>query len=189
MDAARQRVHVRAPKGNKDRFVPLPDATLDLLRRFWRVYRNPVLLFTNRQGGQKATGSAATPLDRGGVKTTLRKVVQACGMKKGSTAPFVDVDAEYILQALRLRLMAARRSAGVFSKPSPADSGLRALPRFAGVTRARCPGSVRDPARLHRYAHQIIPGHDMTSRKTRVGLRPLDAHPSRVDPGSHRIRR
>ena len=57
IDAARGRVHVRDAKGNKDRFVPLPQATHQLLRRFWQVHRNPVLLFPNRHGGRK--GAAA----------------------------------------------------------------------------------------------------------------------------------
>jgi integrase/recombinase XerD len=39
IDAKRQRVHIRDSKGNKDRLVPLPDATLILLRRFWRLHR------------------------------------------------------------------------------------------------------------------------------------------------------
>jgi len=82
IDAGRQRVHIRDAKGNKDRFVPLPDATLDILRRFWGVHRNPVLLFPNRKGGLKGSLAAATPLDRGGVQTTMHKVVQACGIKK-----------------------------------------------------------------------------------------------------------
>jgi integrase/recombinase XerD len=84
MDAQRHRVHIRDAKGNKDRFVPLPDTTLALLRRFWSVHRHPVLLFPNRHGGLKAAHRATTPLDRGGVQTTLRKVVQACGIKKRS---------------------------------------------------------------------------------------------------------
>lgn len=84
VDAPRQRVHIRDSKGNKDRFVPLPGATLDLLRRFWRVHHNPVLLFPNRHGGLKSARLATTPLDRGGVQTTLRKVVQDCGIKKRS---------------------------------------------------------------------------------------------------------
>lgn len=82
IDAERQRVHIRDAKGNKDRLVPLPAATLDLLRRFWQVHRNPVLLFPNRHGGLKSAHRATTPLDRGGVQTTLRQVAQDCGLKK-----------------------------------------------------------------------------------------------------------
>ena len=84
VDGERQRVHIRDSKGNKDRFVPLPDLTLVLLRRFWRVHRNPLLLFPNRRGGLKAASSATTALDRAGVQIALRKVVQACGIKKRS---------------------------------------------------------------------------------------------------------
>jgi len=82
IDADRRRVHIRAAKGNKDRFVPLPDTTLDLLRRFWAVHRNPVLLFPNRKSGLNGSHTATTPLDRGGVQKTLHKVVEACGIKK-----------------------------------------------------------------------------------------------------------
>lgn len=84
LDATRQRVHIRDSKGNKDRFVPLPEVTLDLLRRFWSVHRNPVLLFPNRKGGLKGSHAATTPLDRGGVQKTLGLVVEACGIKKRS---------------------------------------------------------------------------------------------------------
>jgi site-specific recombinase XerD len=82
IDAPRRRVHIRDSKGNKDRFVPLPEVTLDLLRRFWSVHQNPVLLFPNRHGGLKAAHRATTPLDRGGVQKALRKVVADCGIKK-----------------------------------------------------------------------------------------------------------
>jgi integrase len=84
IDAWRGRVHIRDAKGNKDRFVPLPVATHKLLRSFWLVHRNPVLLFPNRQGGLNGAPTATTPLDRGGVQTTLHMVVQACGLKKRS---------------------------------------------------------------------------------------------------------
>ena len=82
IDAGHHRVHIRNAKGNKDRFVPLPDATVNLLRRFWRLHRHPVLMFPNRQGGLKGAHRATTPMDSGGVQTTLRKVVHACGIKK-----------------------------------------------------------------------------------------------------------
>ena len=84
IDAVRERVHVRDAKGNRDRFVPLPRATHQLLRRFWRVHRNPALLFPSRQGGLPGAMQATTHMDRGGVQTTLHKVVQACGLKKRS---------------------------------------------------------------------------------------------------------
>jgi integrase/recombinase XerD len=82
IDAARGRVHVRNAKGNRDRLVPLPQATHKVLQRFWQVHRNPVLLFPNRHGGLKAAATATTPMDRGGVQTTLHKVIEACGLKK-----------------------------------------------------------------------------------------------------------
>lgn len=84
IDAVRGRVHVRDAKGNKDRFVPLPQATHAMLRRYWQVHRNPVLLFPNRQGGLRTASAALTPLDRGGIQTTLRQVAQECGLKKRS---------------------------------------------------------------------------------------------------------
>lgn len=84
IDAERARVHIRDAKGNKDRFVPLPAVTLIALRRFWQTHRHPVLLFPNRQGGIKAAARATSPLDRGGVQLTLRKVASLCGIKKRS---------------------------------------------------------------------------------------------------------
>ena len=84
IDGERGRVHIRDAKGNQDRLVPLPRATLNLLREFWQVHRHPVLLFPNRQGGLKGAAMARTPLDRGGVQKTLHKVIQTCGLKKRS---------------------------------------------------------------------------------------------------------
>ncbi len=84
IDAARWRVPIRNAKGNRDRFVPLPQATHAVLRRFWSVHRNPVLLFPNRHGGLKCAMTAKTPMDAGGVQTTLHKVIETCGLKKRS---------------------------------------------------------------------------------------------------------
>jgi integrase/recombinase XerD len=84
IDALRWRVHVRDSKGNRDRFVPLAKATHRVLQRFWQVHRNPVLLFPNRHGGLSGAARATTPLDRGGVQTTLHRVIGSCGLKKRS---------------------------------------------------------------------------------------------------------
>ena len=82
IDATRQRVQIRDAKGNRDRFVPLPDATLSALRQFWQIHRHPELLFPNRHGGLKAAHRARSPLDRGGVQTTLRQVALDCGLNQ-----------------------------------------------------------------------------------------------------------
>ncbi len=84
IDAARGRVQVRDAKGNRDRLVPLPQATLVMLRRFWQTHRHPELLFPNRHGGLRGARSATSPLDRGGVQKTLRQVAAECGLKKRS---------------------------------------------------------------------------------------------------------
>ena len=85
IDAVRARVHIRDAKGNRDRLVPLPQATHQLLRRFWCVHRNPVLLFPSRQGGAQGAARATMHMDREGVQRTLHKVVEACGLKKKIT--------------------------------------------------------------------------------------------------------
>ena len=82
IDAVRARVHIRDAKGNRDRLVPLPQATHQLLRRFWLVQCNPVLLFPSRQGGMASSRQATTHMDPGGVQTALHKVVEACGPRK-----------------------------------------------------------------------------------------------------------
>ena len=82
IDAVRKRVHIRNAKGNKDRLVPLPDNTLQVLRRFWCVHRHPKLLFPNRKYGLANSHKATTSLDRSGVQSVLRKVVRELGIHK-----------------------------------------------------------------------------------------------------------
>ena len=82
LDADRMRVHVRDAKGNRDRLVPLPANTLEVLREFWKVHRNPVLMFPSRQKGLQGAASATTHMDRGGVQQALRQVTADIGLKK-----------------------------------------------------------------------------------------------------------
>jgi len=82
IDAERMRVHVRDAKGNRDRLVPLPTNALKVLREFWSVHRNPVLMFPSRQKGLKGAAGATTHMDRGGVQQALRKVTEQIGLKK-----------------------------------------------------------------------------------------------------------
>jgi integrase len=78
IDGARHRVHIRAAKGGNDRQVPLPDLTLQALRRFWRTHRHRRLLFPNPVGGP----NAATPMDRGDGQAAMKAAVADCGIRR-----------------------------------------------------------------------------------------------------------
>ena len=45
IDAPRAMVHVHRGKGAKDRYLPLPTCTLNILRLYWSTHRHPRLLF------------------------------------------------------------------------------------------------------------------------------------------------
>jgi integrase/recombinase XerD len=45
VDSQRMFVHIHHGKGAKDRYVPLPQRTLTVLREHWKNHRNPKLLF------------------------------------------------------------------------------------------------------------------------------------------------
>ncbi|HIC84922.1 MAG TPA: hypothetical protein EYP06_01310, partial [Desulfobacterales bacterium] len=74
--------HIRDAKGNKDRLVPLPVKTLQVLRDFWAVHRHPYFLFPNRKRGLKNAHLVEKPLDRGGIQTAMKAVVRQLGIKK-----------------------------------------------------------------------------------------------------------
>jgi site-specific recombinase XerD len=82
IDAKNNRVHIRNSKGNKDRLVPLPVNTLHLLRRFWLVHKHPVLIFPNRKRGLKNAHLTESHLERGGVQSAMKKVVNELYFKK-----------------------------------------------------------------------------------------------------------
>jgi site-specific recombinase XerD len=50
IDSDRKMLHVVQGKGDKDRYVPLPDHTLMLLRHLWSTHRNPEWMFPSRNG-------------------------------------------------------------------------------------------------------------------------------------------
>ena len=86
IDASKMKVHIRDAKGNKDRLVPLPHNTLNVLRHFWNVHKHPTFIFPNRKRGLKNAHLTESPLDRGGVQSAMKKVVTELGIKKRSLA-------------------------------------------------------------------------------------------------------
>lgn len=81
VDSGRGLIHVRHGKGNKDRYVPLPEAVLDQLRRYWRSHRNPVWLFPALHGPEYPY-EATRPMDESGVQKAFRAALTESGVSK-----------------------------------------------------------------------------------------------------------
>ncbi len=82
IDSHHMVLHVKHGKGGKDRFVPLPKGTLDMLRKFWLTHKNPIWLFPapGRSGTHMAT--ATEPLPRSSVQIVFKAAVRECGIYK-----------------------------------------------------------------------------------------------------------
>jgi len=78
IDGARKMLHIMQGKGNKDRYVPLPDAALAMLRRFWRTHRNQTWLFPSMMMDNQ-------PLCGSGVQRSFQLALQQSGVHKHVT--------------------------------------------------------------------------------------------------------
>ncbi len=107
IDSSRKLIHVRGGKGNKDRYVPLPEATLLLLRKFWRTHRNPVWIFPAPEQGAVRSHVATRPLHFSGVQDAFRKSLAASGLhKKAGVHTLRHSYATHLLEAnVNLRLI------------------------------------------------------------------------------------
>ena len=82
IDSARMMVHVHLGKGAKDRYVPLPSSTLQVLRDYWVTHRHPTWLFPALGRDHHPAAPAEGPMPRSSVQGALRRVVQELGLRK-----------------------------------------------------------------------------------------------------------
>jgi len=82
IDSPRHMIHVHRGKGAKDRYVPLPHETLELLRLYWKTHRNPTWLFPACGRDQKQMAIATSPMSRSSVQGAFRKATQRAGIIK-----------------------------------------------------------------------------------------------------------
>lgn len=110
IDADHMRVHIRSAKGNKDRLVPIPDKTLRIMREFWQIHRHPVFIFPNRKRGLKNAHLVDSPLDRSGIQTAIKAVVEKMGIKKKLVATLYDTAMPPIYWKLALTSLSYKKS-------------------------------------------------------------------------------
>jgi site-specific recombinase XerD len=78
IDGQRKILHLHQAKGNKDRYVPIPDACLTMLRHYWRFHRNPVWLFPAQRENTQ-------PMHESGLQKAFRAAVQEARIHKKAT--------------------------------------------------------------------------------------------------------
>lgn len=109
IDSARMMIHVRHGKGAKDRYVPLPPRTLELLRQYWQTHRNPVLLFPSPGHGEVPLRTSTEPMHKSSVQDAFRAALKQSRInKRASVHTLRHSWATHLLEGgLNLRLIQA----------------------------------------------------------------------------------
>ena len=82
IDSDRMRIHIHCGKGAKDRYVPLPESTLHILRRYWKLHSNPLWIFPRLGKSGKEGPAAKEPMRASSVQGALRRVLKQLKFKK-----------------------------------------------------------------------------------------------------------
>src|SRR5712691_9035538 len=107
IDSARMMLHVRHGKGAKDRYVPLPERTLQMLRQYWKQHRNPLLLFPAEGRNHIDLARATVPTSKSSVQDAFHAAWKASGNnKRASVHTLRHSWATHLLEAgVNLRLI------------------------------------------------------------------------------------
>jgi len=83
VDSARMLLHIHG-KSKKDRYVPLPETTLQLLRAHWRTHRSALWLFPapTRHGLAHSLAHDGGPVTRSSLQSAFRRALQRSGINK-----------------------------------------------------------------------------------------------------------
>lgn len=83
VDSGRMMLHIHG-KGKKDRYVPLPEPTLQMLRAYWRTHRSPLWLFPapTRRGLKHSLAHDGGPVTRSSLQSAFRRALLRCGIAK-----------------------------------------------------------------------------------------------------------
>jgi integrase/recombinase XerD len=85
IDSSRLMLHIRHGKGAKDRYVPLPQRTLELLRAYWKLHRNPLLLFPSEGRNHIKLSLATEPMSKKSVQDAFHAALKQSGNHKAAS--------------------------------------------------------------------------------------------------------
>lgn len=82
IDSDRMFVHIHRGKGNKDRYIPLPQRTLDILKAFYRMHRNPVWIFPAPGRGGQRMPSNNKPMPISSIQIAFKEACKKVEIRK-----------------------------------------------------------------------------------------------------------
>ena len=85
IDGERKQLQIRKAKGGKDRYVPLPERTLDLLRGYWSTHRHPVYLFPGSTPQGISPSMSKKPMNETSVRLAFQAALKEGGVTKHAT--------------------------------------------------------------------------------------------------------
>jgi integrase/recombinase XerD len=76
IDSKRMLVHIHRGKGAKDRLVPLPESTLQVLREYYKTHRNKKWIFPTEGKNHSQAATAENPMSDSSVQGTIKAVLE-----------------------------------------------------------------------------------------------------------------
>jgi len=112
IDSQRMMVHVHRGKGAKDRYIPLPESTLNTLRALWATHRNPTFVFPAEGRDHQDGSRSKTPMSISTVQGALKRITKQLNFgKKVSAHTLRHSYATHLLEA-RVSLKAIQKYLG-----------------------------------------------------------------------------
>lgn len=94
IDSERMVVHIRGAKGKKDRYVPLPESLLELLRRYYLQYRPEDYLLEGQYGGQYSKVSVQHIFKTAMRKARIYKTIGIHGLRHSYATHLLESGAD-----------------------------------------------------------------------------------------------
>lgn len=80
--ADQMELFVHLGKGAKDRFIPIPDKALTLLRNHYKTHRNPKYIFPARGRGTSQAATSVRPLPSASIQIVFKQALKEVGIIK-----------------------------------------------------------------------------------------------------------